>query len=355
MLRALILSATLLTLTNGIGNAQTPNDVEKTELSAALESGEAKALLELLPGQISSLTPEQNQKASQILLTHLSEISPDDVVGRKAVADLLSAMIDAQVGAANEPAHTQAEAVDALSLEIQKALADQDGAKLVALVLEEGFSVTSVGERKNELIDVISGYARPLPAANAKANKEAYQALAILDPENVVYKQKAESYDLAERDAKSGALKKLKKKTDEFNGTTFYTHPAEPRYADTRSYLLPYIAEKDGIVVLRIQLHYTAENWLFVDSASFNVDGTITPFGVPSSSWKRDNDSEIWEWSDNPVTPQLRILLEEVANSKKTIVRFNGQQYYDDFTVTDEDKAAIRDVLAAEEILKNMD
>lgn len=350
-----MLSATFLTLTNGTGTAQTSNDTEKTELSAALESGEARALLELLPGQVSSLTTEQNQKASQILLAYLSKLPPDDAEGRKAVADLLSAMINAQVGTVNEPTGTQVEVVEALPSEIQTALDDQDGAKLVTLVLEEGFSATSIGARKKELIDVISGYARPLPSANAKANKEAYRALAILDPENAVFQQKAENYAQAERDAKSGALKKLKKRVDEFNGTTFYTHPAEPRYADTRSYLLPYIAEKNGTVALRVQLHYTSDSWLFIESASFNIDGKITSYDVPSSSWKRDNDSEIWEWSDTPVTPQLRTLLEEVANSNKTIVRFNGQQYYDDFTVTDQDKAAIRDVLSAEEILKKMD
>lgn len=350
-----MLSATFLALTNGTGTAQTSTDVEKTELPAALESGEARTLLEVLPGQISSLTSEQIQKASQILLNHLSELPPDDAVGRKAVADLLSALINAQVGGVNPPTEAQVEVADELHPEIRTALADQDGAKLVALVLEESFSVTSVSAKKTELIEVIAGYARPLPAADAKANKEAYQALAILDPENAVYNQKAASYSQAERDAKSGALKKLKKTTDEFNGTTFYTHPAEPRYADTRSYLLPYIAEKNGNVALRVHLHYTADSWLFVDSAVFNVDGKITPYNVPTSSWLRDNDSEIWEWSDTPVTPQLRALLEEVANSNKTIVRFNGQQYYDDFTVTDQDKAAIRDVLAAEEILKNMD
>lgn len=68
--------------------------------------------------------------------------------------------------------------------------------------------------------------------------------------------------------------------------------------------------------------------------------------------WKRDNDSEIWEWVDVPLDTEMRTLLEKVAHSKKTIVKFDGQQYYDDFTVTEKDKAAIRDVFAAEEFLR---
>lgn len=112
------------------------------------------------------------------------------------------------------------------------------------------------------------------------------------------------------------------------------------------------VQKKDGIILLRIQLHYTADSWLFIHSAKFNVDGEVIPFSVPSDMWKRDNDSEIWEWVDVPLDTEMRTLLEKVAHSKKTIVRFDGQQYEDDFTVTEKDKAAIRDVFAAEEFLR---
>ena len=352
MLRFLMLTCAVLTLTAVSVSAQITR-VEGSELSAAIENTDAKTILEASPKEISELTPDQNLKAVSILLTHLANLAPEDAVGRQVVTNFISVMVNEQLVAATKATDIPAGPPSEIPPEIKAALDVQDGAKLVAIVNGEDFSVTGVGEKKNDIIGMILSYAKPLPAANATANKEAYQALAILDPDNLAYKEKAQSYEQAERDAKAGALKRLKKRVDEFSGVTYYTHPAEPRYADTRSYLLPYIVEKGGAVYLRVELHYTADSWLFVDSASLNIDGKITPFNVPDSSWKRDNDSEIWEWSDTQVTPQMRALLKEVANSKKTIVRFDGRQYYDDFTVKDQDKAAIRDIFAAEAVLKD--
>jgi hypothetical protein len=339
------------TLTLSICDA-TAQTLPEPAVITALEAGNAKALIDALRGKSVKLTPEQNLTANQILLTHLAALPQDDAVGRQATADLLAALLQAQVDGNSDATFEATAPAKDLPPEFLTALAENDGAMLVRLIREDGFSAGSVGARKTELIKVVSDFAKPIPASNAKANKEAYQALAILDPDTHAYKQKAEGYAKAERDGKSAALKKLKKRVDEFSGVTFYTHPAEPRFADTRSYLLSYLAEKNGSSALRVQLHYTADSWLFISSAKFNIDGKVVPFSVPEASWKRDNDSEIWEWVDVNVTPELRSLLEQVANSKTTIIRFDGRQYYDDFTVTAKDKAAIRDVFAAEEYLK---
>ncbi|MFG6082798.1 hypothetical protein ACEUZ9_004030 [Paracoccus litorisediminis] len=324
---------------------------EAAAVTAALDAGDAAALISTLQGKAIHLTPEQNLKANQLLLTHLATLPQDDVAERRSIAELLTAMVQAQA-VGTDVATVPAPPEKQLPADVAKALEARDGATLVRLVLKKDFRAGDLGKGKTEVIAAISEYAKPLPASNAKANKEAYQALAILEPENTTFKQKAEKYALAEREAKSGALKKLKKRVDEFNGTTFYTHPAKPRYADTRSYLIPYLATKGGTTILRIELHYTSDSWLFAHSAKLNIDGKMIPFYAPGSDWKRDNDSEIWEWLDVAATPELRSLLELVAASKKTIIRIDGQQYYDDFSVSEKDKAAIRDVLAAEQSLK---
>lgn len=46
-------------------------------------------------------------------------------------------------------------------------------------------------------------------------------------------------------------------------------------------------------------------------------------------------------------------MLEKIANSKETIVRFQGDQYYYDVTVKSSDKTAISQVLTAYEALKS--
>ena len=41
----------------------------------------------------------------------------------------------------------------------------------------------------------------------------------------------------------------------------------------------------------------------------------------------------------------------KIANSKKTVIRFNGQQYYDEYIVTSDDKEVLRDGLLAIKVM----
>ena len=66
----------------------------------------------------------------------------------------------------------------------------------------------------------------------------------------------------------------------------------------------------------------------------------------------RDNDyGVVWEYADCPVSESDIDLLWAVANSSQTIVRFEGDDYRYDHTVSESDKQAIRDVLTAFEAL----
>lgn len=100
-----------------------------------------------------------------------------------------------------------------------------------------------------------------------------------------------------------------------------------------------------------MRLNYTNDSWLFVENAALNIDGEIVR--LPYLDWERDNDSEIWEWIDVSVDPDLRSILEKIATSKSTIVRFNGRQYYDNVTIRERDKQVIREMLWVEEVLKS--
>ena len=113
--------------------------------------------------------------------------------------------------------------------------------------------------------------------------------------------------------------------------------------------MIPYIGQKEDRVWMRFVVHYTNDSWLFIQSASLNIDGEIVR--LPFDDWDRDNDSEIWEWADATVTDSLRDILRRVANSDTTVIRFNGRQYYDNVTVPRKDKEAISDMFLLEEIL----
>lgn len=203
---------------------------------------------------------------------------------------------------------------------------------------------------KIEVEKLLLAYTKPLPAANAEANMRGYQALAVLAPSNSTYSSKAKSYRDALNHKKSAVLRRLKRKHNEFDGQTWYEHPNVPRYTDTRNYLEVYLGEKDNRAWLRMRLNYTSDSWLFISSASANIDGEMVRF--PMSDWDRDNDTEIWEWADVMLTDDLRDIALRIANSKKTIIRFVGRQYHDDWTVPSKDKQAILDMFLAEDVLK---
>ena len=67
----------------------------------------------------------------------------------------------------------------------------------------------------------------------------------------------------------------------------------------------------------------------------------------------RDNDTEVWEYVNTAdVSDEDIEMLWAIANSTQTIVRFEGDERYSDFTVPQSDKDAIREVLTAYEALQ---
>lgn len=326
----------------------------RTEAIGALEAQDVNGLIDaLLQGQ-ANFTDEQMTAARAFLLEELAISDPNDTAKRRSIGEALRSMDPNDRVAATlleVDANTTDPEVQALSDRFKEALVARDGAAMIDFILADGFSTAELGAQSHEIEDVVVAYVRPLPASDAEANKKGYQALVILDPSNASYAEKALQYAAAATKKKNALLRTLKTRTDDFNGITFYTHPTEPRYADTRTYFLPYLAEKDGRVWMRFQAHYTNDSWLFVESLSFNIDGLVLRF--PSANWKRDNDSEIWEWADIPVDNALEELLLQIANSNKTIARFEGQKYYDNVTVRPSDKQAIKDMFAAKSLLEN--
>ena len=151
------------------------------------------------------------------------------------------------------------------------------------------------------------------------------------------------------------ALSGFKKTTDSIRGYAWYDVQSMPKYTNIRSYFLPYIATdlKTGeFESLRIKAHYTGDKWLFWKKLTVNVDGENTYIYPPNySDVKRDNArGDVWETYDFRATDSDIELLRKIAKSKKTIVRFEGDQYYKDVEVTAADKQGIKQMLTAYDI-----
>lgn len=335
--------------------AQSGTLVDVSVIEAAIAENDPDALLIELDGKSIQLSSDQYQQSRRLIIQYTATLSETDLKEKVRVANALTAIALAEAGLSNTATPSEEAPIlpQQLPAGLLSAIEANDGAAAVGIVRAQGFRLDPSTNGRESVIKLILDYVRPIPSSNVIANKEAYEALALLEPQNAIFSEKAASYAQAEKEARLVVLSRLKRQVDDFNGLTFYTSRAEPEYADTRSYLLPYIATKGSLVTLRVELHYTSDSWLFVQRARLNVDGEQIDFNVPQSAWKRDNDSEIWEWVDVVVDSRMRELLEAVANSKKTIIRLDGQQYYDDFTVSERDKAAIREILLAEEVLRS--
>ncbi|MBR6506093.1 MAG: hypothetical protein IKT37_00635 [Clostridia bacterium] len=155
-------------------------------------------------------------------------------------------------------------------------------------------------------------------------------------------------------------LNSMNANRDEVRSITFYYHKNFPYSSrgywitDERSFVLPYIGMNDNNIWLRIVCNYTGSNWLFFEKITYHIDGENSYEFFDYFDVTRDNDSgDVWEYVDRLAEESEIELLWAIANSEKTIIRFEGDNKYRDFTVSEKDKEAIRQTLTAYEILKN--
>ena len=143
------------------------------------------------------------------------------------------------------------------------------------------------------------------------------------------------------------ALSRLSKRFDSFQDVTWYSSPSSPRYRNANGFYLYFGVSGTSKLPLRLVMQYYSSDWLFIESAKVNVDGTVYTFSA--TDWERDNDSNIWEWSDEVLDD--RALIEQIIKSKSAVIRFEGRQYYDNRTISSSQKAALKQVLQAYDAL----
>ncbi|MBQ9348631.1 MAG: hypothetical protein IJT94_15060 [Oscillibacter sp.] len=221
------------------------------------------------------------------------------------------------------------------------------------VTLESGAAVEQAEKAYNALDEA----GRAL-VSNGAALAEARSALDALEAEEAAWvaaeREAREAAERAERlEAGRSVLSNMRKTEDKVEKITYYEHSREPVYADSRCFVLPYLEQRGDQVWLRIKYWYTDDDWLFWSSLTIVADEERFERSFSYFNVTRDNeDGMIWEYVDVRAGDRDIAMLDAIADSEETIVRFNGQQYYDDFTVPGADKKAIRDVLAAYEYLK---
>ena len=136
---------------------------------------------------------------------------------------------------------------------------------------------------------------------------------------------------------------------DEFDvrRTQFIKPKSAPKFINKNAVYF-YFGEINGVVGnLRLKIQYYAKNWLFIEKYIFNIDGFPIEF-IPSVV-KRDNDSMIWEWSDEEMTPFEASLIDALEYCKTVKIKFVGRDYSDVRTLSAKE---VTDIKRAIELYK---
>lgn len=212
-------------------------------------------------------------------------------------------------------------------------------------------------DEKEQMVSAVVAAVKPLPASKAELNLAGYKVLSHLKPNNDTYTAKMKRYETAVLNNKTKYFRKLKPKVDEFKGITWYKHPSEPAYRNSRSSIYAYIGKRTyGDPFLRLVTQYTDDSWLFIKKVQVNVDGEVFTLTV-ADSYRFEGDNGyggIWEWKDElPNAAQLNIM-RKIGEAKKVTIRYTGSQYYDEKRMQTKDIKALKEVLLAyQEMLDN--
>jgi hypothetical protein len=155
----------------------------------------------------------------------------------------------------------------------------------------------------------------------------------------------------AQNEAKAQkALQAMRKVEDKVQSVTFYYDKGSPQYINTRSEMWLYIAKAQGAQPeLRLKITYVADDWLFIERFFFKTDkGTLELNPGSAFALKRDNEAgKVWEWYDAPVGPDELKVISAIVNSKETVMRYEGQQYNKDRTLSAAEKQRLVSVIEA--------
>lgn len=144
----------------------------------------------------------------------------------------------------------------------------------------------------------------------------------------------------------NSALSRMTIEKDEVTKATFYVPKRMPYYINSRCEMLPYIGINSNNHWMKLRFNYAGDDWVFFKQATIAVDDDRYYKSFEYFDITHDNGGGmVGEMIDiDPTSDDIKMLRKIVA-SKKTIVRFEGDDFHYDYTMTDSDKSAIKDIL----------
>lgn len=162
------------------------------------------------------------------------------------------------------------------------------------------------------------------------------------------------AYSVALENAYNAALSRMNIKKDEVNRTTFYLPKRIPTYINTRCILSAYIGVQGSSIWLHLYYNYAGDDWVFFEKITIAADDARYNKSFNYFDVTRDNGGGMVGECADVVAGESDIkMLKAICAASRTIVRFEGDDWYYDYTLNDKDRAAIEDALIVYEYLKN--
>lgn len=196
---------------------------------------------------------------------------------------------------------------------------------------------TPEAETAQTLMDELNALMKEEDAATQKKVKEDEEA-----------KKKAADNKKAEIQKK---LNSMRIETDEVRGFTVYQDPASAEFGKGNSLFVYIVKDEDGYYGLRLRIQYANDTWLFVKNYVFKVDDNpVYELKVPYDKVIRDNNTNgVWEvydsWIEKVPSPDIIDQLRAIAQSDKTILRFEGKTHQLDIIISASEKKMLTNML----------
>jgi hypothetical protein len=134
---------------------------------------------------------------------------------------------------------------------------------------------------------------------------------------------------------------------DVFTETTWYCDPRIATGRGSRTCVYVRFGMKGTAPLpLRWGINFASDDFLFVNSVIIRTDTTNETVYFEYSRVQREHaDGRVWEWTDEATDILRWPLILRVARAGTAAIRFNGRQYYHDYTLTKTDISAIQRTL----------
>lgn len=364
---SLILVLVLALSLGACGKSQAAQAVDDMIIGIGTVTLESESKVVAAESAYNALNNDQKAELENYAILVAARSTLDTLLAEKAVAEqkAQAAQLDAQIEAIGTVTLESGEAIKAAWAAYRAADPQVQGYVSKLDVLESADAELKKLQAK-QVSDLIAAIGKVTLDSGSKidAAQDAYNALpadikALVENASVLTDAATAYKDLRLAQANK-MLSGMRLDNDPVRGIKFYYPKAFPYYAsygywgaDVRCFALPYLGVQGDNVWLRLVCDYTADDWIFFKKITFAVDEaryyrTFSYFDVT-----RDNaNGDIWEYVDMEVGESEIEILWAIANSKTTIIRFEGDDYYDDFTVSANDKKAIKEMLTVYEALK---